>query len=63
MMVWKNPEDGKSHRIFVAGIDPRQPVLANDGVEHQRSLLVEPDVLLFDEASRPAFGPVPVLLR
>ncbi len=63
MMVWKNPEDGKSHRIFVAGLDPRQPVLANDGVEHQRSLLVEPDLLLFDEASRPAFGPVPALLR
>lgn len=58
MTFWKNPQDGKSHRIFVAGIDPRRPVFSNPDVEAAGSQLNEPDVLLFDRASRPAFGPV-----
>jgi putative ABC transport system permease protein len=55
---WKNPYNGTTHRLFIAAFDPRDPVLDLEGVRSHLKALQEPDVVLFDEASRPDFGPV-----
>jgi len=55
---WKNPFDGRIRDIFLLGIDPADHALDIPEVDAQRALLHEPDVALFDEWSRPEFGPV-----
>ena len=61
---WKNPErPSESRNIFVVGFDPSDSIFDLPGVEKQRDLLRRPDVVLFDESSRPEFGPIPQLVR
>lgn len=55
---WKNPHDGSSRTIFILGVDPTDNVLDLPGVSANRRLMRLPDVVLFDEASRPEYGPV-----
>jgi putative ABC transport system permease protein len=60
---WKNPWRYNARNILVVGIDPADDVLALEGVERQRETLERPDVVLFDEGSRPEFGPVAAYLE
>jgi putative ABC transport system permease protein len=62
---WKNPEaPAESRAIFVLGFDPEDARFELPGVEGAlREKLKRPDVVLFDSASRPEFGPIPALLR
>jgi len=55
---WKNPATGESREIFVVGLDPDADVLDIPAIAAQRRLIRLTDVALFDEASRPEFGPV-----
>jgi len=62
--LWKNPAaPGDTGAIFVVGFDPANPVFELSGIETHRELLKLPDVVLYDEASRPEFGPIPDLFR
>jgi len=63
MVPWKNPETGRSRDVFVLGVDPSSDVLDIDEVRAQAHLLRYPDVVLFDEFSRPEYGPVSETLR
>jgi len=56
--LWKNPDTGKTRLILVTGIDPSDEVLSLPGVREQRELIRLPDVVLYDRAGRPEFGPV-----
>jgi putative ABC transport system permease protein len=60
---WTNPVTGKTRDIFVIGVDPAEEVLAMDEVNAQRDLIRYPDVVLYDELSRPEFGPVAASVR
>jgi putative ABC transport system permease protein len=61
---WKNPTAPSDTRaIFVVGFDPSSRVFDLPGIEAHRASLRLPDVVLYDEASRPEFGPIPQLLR
>src|SRR5512140_2185034 len=60
---WKNPADGTTRRIFVAGFDPSKRTIDIDGVTAQLDTLPRPDVALFDDASRPDFGPIAATFR
>lgn len=60
---WKNPVTGRARGVLVLGVDPAEDVLAIPGLEEQRDLIRYPDVVLWDELSRPEFGPVPAILR
>jgi putative ABC transport system permease protein len=61
---WKNPErPSDSRNIFVVGFDPSDSIFDLPGIEAQRDLLRRPDVVLFDQSSRPEFGPIPRLVR
>ncbi len=61
--VWKNPETLTSNIIYVVGIDPEDDVLDAPGIAEGRRLIRLQDVLLFDDASRPEYGPVAARFR
>ena len=56
--LWKNPVTAATRNIFIVGIDPTVTVLNLPEVNRQRDQIRRPDVVLFDEASRPEYGPV-----
>lgn len=56
--VWKNPWNNDHRSINVIGFDPHDEILDARGFEEHRLLLRQQDVVLFDAASRPEFGPV-----
>src|SRR5262245_41666786 len=60
---WKNPVTGRSRTIFVIGIDPAEEVLDLPEVRAGRALIRYPDVALYDELSRPEYGPIAAALR
>jgi putative ABC transport system permease protein len=56
--TWKNPWDHDRRSINAVGIDPTLDVLDTPGFGENVRKLVGQDVVLFDRASRPEFGPV-----
>ncbi len=56
--VWKNPITFAGRAIFVIGFDPADPVLDARGVVENFEEIKVRDVALFDEGSRPEFGPI-----
>ena len=56
--LWKNPENRRTRSILVIGIDPADSVFDVPGLQAALPKIQLPEVVLFDEASRPEFGPV-----
>ncbi|MDT8321098.1 MAG: ABC transporter permease DevC [Xanthomonadales bacterium] len=56
--VWKNPWNDARRGINVIGAQPDKPLLDIESFDEVRSRLRRRDVVLFDRASRPEFGPV-----
>lgn len=56
--VWKNPWNHQRRSITTVGFDPNTELLDTPGLEEVRPLLVQQDVVAFDDGSRPEFGPV-----
>lgn len=56
--VWKNPWNHQRRSITTVGFDPNSKLLDTPGFEDVRPLLSQQDVVVFDEGSRPEFGPV-----
>lgn len=63
MAEWKNPVTHRERQIFVIGFKPRSGVFDFSAANDNWRQIAEPGKVLFDEASRPEFGPVPALLR
>ena len=60
---WRDPEARDQTRpIFIMGFDPSDAVFDLAGVVQRQDRLRLPDVVLFDEHSRPEFGRIPALL-
>jgi putative ABC transport system permease protein len=56
--TWKNPWDHGRRSINAVGVDPTRDVLDTPGFTENHRKLAAQDVVLFDRASRPEFGPV-----
>jgi putative ABC transport system permease protein len=56
--TWKNPWDNARRSLNAVGIDPTRDVLDTPGFAANLHKLAAQDVVLFDRASRPEFGPV-----
>ncbi|MGL5083990.1 MAG: ABC transporter permease DevC [Microcoleaceae cyanobacterium] len=56
--LWKNPETQKTRQIMVIGLDPTYQVLDFPEIQANQGQLKLSDVILFDAASRPEYGPV-----
>lgn len=54
--IWKNPENQKTRQIMVVGFNPKEGVFNLSGVTENLAQLKLPDVVLFDDESRPEFG-------
>jgi putative ABC transport system permease protein len=63
MMPWKNPISHRDRQILVIGFNPSPDVFDLPSVNENLHQIAEPGNILFDEGSRPEFGPVPELLR
>jgi len=59
---WKNPATGKTRQIFTIGLDPAKEVLDVPELAERRALIRYPDVVLYDELSRPEFGPIAAMV-
>ncbi|HWJ06518.1 MAG TPA: ABC transporter permease DevC [Steroidobacteraceae bacterium] len=56
--TWKNPWTSQRRSINAVGLDPTRDLLATPGFSDNLHRLGAQDVVLFDRASRPEFGPV-----
>lgn len=56
---WQGPPAPQTRSILVIGTNPGDDLFAIPGVSENRSKIRLTDVVLFDSASRPEFGPVP----
>lgn len=59
---WKNPTTGVNRTALILGIDPNVDVFPFEGLSEAAPKLRMRNVVLFDEFSRPEFGPVKKLL-
>ena len=57
--IWKNPLEKNTRSIMVIGINPKENILNLAGVPENLDKIKLPDVVLFDDQSRPEFGPIP----
>ena len=60
---WKNPVSHEMRSIFVVGVEPADRSLALAEVEAQLARVTVQDAVLFDDASRPEFGPIAARVR
>jgi DevC protein len=60
---WKDPVKHKETALLVMGLDPRSHAFTSPDVESSVGQIELPDVVLFDVASHPTFGPVADLFR
>ena len=58
--LWKNPDPNqrKTRQLMVIGFDPTRPVFDMPEIKNNLDKIKISDVVLFDQASRPEFGPV-----
>lgn len=54
--LWKNPENRDTRQILVIGFNPAQQIFDLPGVVANQERIKLPDMVLFDEASRPEYG-------
>lgn len=63
MAQWKNPVNHHERQIFVVGFKPHPGVFDLPVVNDNLARIDQPGEILFDEGSRPEFGPVGKLFR
>jgi putative ABC transport system permease protein len=58
--LWKNPDPNQrnTRQLMVIGFDPSHPILDVPEIQNNLHKIKISDVVLFDQASRPEFGPV-----
>ena len=56
--LWKNPETLDTRQIYVMGFNPVFNPINLEGVDENLDIIKRPDVFMFDQNSRPEFGPV-----
>ena len=61
--IWKNPWNNDRRALNAIGFDPQHSILDAPGFEQARRLLSAQNVVAFDAASRPEFGPVATVLQ
>jgi len=63
LVPWKNPETGRTRDVFAIGVDPSADLFDIPEIRDQRTLVRDEDRVLFDEYSRPEFGPIAARFR
>jgi putative ABC transport system permease protein len=58
LMLWRNPETRSTRSILALGIEPDDSLFSEPSMAAKTQLLTQKGRVLFDELSRPEFGPV-----
>lgn len=61
--LWKNPQTKGTRSIMVVGFNPTDNILNLPALTSNLEKIKFPDVVLFDDASRPEFGPIPEMFN
>jgi putative ABC transport system permease protein len=56
--IWKNPINKNTRSIMIIGVNPKEQILNLPGLEENFDKIKTADVVLFDQKSRPEFGPI-----
>jgi putative ABC transport system permease protein len=60
---WKNPETTLQRSILVWGVEPTLPSFDLPGLTQNADSLKQLNQVLFDQAGRPEYGPIPALVQ
>ena len=63
LALWKNPQTRGTRSILVVGFNPVESLLNLPEVTSNLDTIKMPDVVLFDDASRPEYGPIGQLFK
>ena len=58
LMLWRNPETRRNRAILALGFNPDDPFFVDPGLADKTSVLKQKGRILFDQLSRPEFGPI-----
>ena len=58
LMLWRNPETRRNRAILSLGFNPDHPFFLDPGLAGQTRVLKQKGRILFDQLSRPEFGPI-----
>jgi putative ABC transport system permease protein len=58
LLLWRNPKTRLTRSILALGFEPGDPLFTDPGLAAKARVLSERGRVLFDELSRPEFGPV-----
>ena len=58
LLLWRNPENRATRSILTLGFEPSDPLFIDPTLQPKAKLLQDRGRVLFDELSRPEFGPV-----
>lgn len=58
LLLWRNPETRSTRSILALGFDPTDPLFTDPTLSEKARALTQKGRVLFDERSRPEFGPI-----
>ena len=58
LMLWRNPETRRTRSILTIGFEPGDPLFSDPSLAAKAHVLNQQGRVLFDELSRPEFGPI-----
>jgi putative ABC transport system permease protein len=58
LLLWRNPDTRSTRSILTLGFEPGDPLFSDPQLADQARLLTQKGRVLFDEQSRPEFGPI-----
>lgn len=58
LLLWRNPDTRTTRSILTLGFEPADPLFIDPGLAQQARVLTQRGRVLFDERSRPEFGPI-----
>jgi putative ABC transport system permease protein len=58
LLLWRNPDTKATRSILTLGFEPADPLFTDPSLAPKAKLLQDRGRVLFDELSRPEFGPV-----
>ena len=58
LMLWRNPESRRNREILVLGFEPADPFFVDPQLAEKTDVLKQKGRILFDQLSRPEFGPI-----
>jgi putative ABC transport system permease protein len=58
LLLWRNPDDRSTRSILTLAFEPSDPLFLDPALSRQAEALTQQGRVLFDERSRPEFGPI-----